>query len=92
MAKGHWKHEQGHGCQQKDCTELAVYQWQRQANDQEIQKEMSVVGNYGAVIRSLEGLHNVAVFSCEEHRLDVERMALRHEGDCPAPDEGCRCE
>ena len=92
MAKPHWQHDEGHGCQEKHCKGLAIYQWQREAKPEEVERETNIIGNYGAVVRNMAGPHNVAVFSCEEHRLDVERMALRHAHDCPAPDEGCRCE
>ncbi len=94
MAKEHWYHDKTgmrFGCQHSTCTSPAFTQWQRAATAAEIAAEHHLQGPYGDVIRNPEGPHHIAVFGCQEHALPMDRAALRHAADCPAPDDGCVC-
>jgi hypothetical protein len=101
MAKERWHHSmvEAHnvvspvwGCQHSRCNEKATHGWQRDASQQEIDAEANLQGPYGKVIRSTQGPHLVAVFSCAEHAPAPESMARAHNVDCPAPDPGCDCD
>lgn len=100
MPKPHWTlpGEGTHGCQHSDCTNQATWQWRRLATEDEITAEANTQGPYGDVHRNPEGPHHTAVFACPEHAFptkegtpNLDVLALIHDHDCPAPDEGCNC-
>lgn len=97
MARAHWQLPVHNGpgavfgCQHSTCGGAATHSWQRLATGAEISAESGRVGPYGVVVRNPEGPHRVAVFSCAEHALTADAMALVHVAVCPAPDSGCDC-
>lgn len=89
---------QRHGCQHSGCDQPATWQWQRTATEEEVRADAAVEGPYGQVHRNFNGPHRVAVFACSGHAFpgkdgqpNLDVLALVHDHDCPAPDDGCNC-
>lgn len=69
------------------CPATAMYGWQRQATQAEVQRWAADPAMLSVQPHETSAL--VQVLACEDHALTPDQMAVTHEADCAVPAGPC---